>query len=69
MLHKSGSITLQIIKVIKKLLSKCSQDANIKAFFDKLSPEQRLINIIFEEVRLTQAMCFTGGHGLDSHTS
>lgn len=69
MLQKSGSITLQSIKVIKKSLSKCSQDANLKTLFDKLLPEQRLVYIIFKEVRLTQVMYFTGGHGLYTHTS
>ena len=53
MLHKFKLIALPSIKFIKELLSKCSQDANLKTFFDKLSPEQRLINIFFEEVELT----------------
>ena len=64
MLHKFKLIALPSIKFIKELLSKCSQDANLKTFFDKLSPEQRLINIFFEEVELTQAMRFTSGHVL-----
>ena len=44
------------------MLSKCSQVGNLKTLFDKLSPEQRLVNILFDEVKLTQAMRFTGGH-------
>ena len=32
--------------------------------FEKLKPQQRLVNILFDEVKLIQAMHFTGGHVL-----
>lgn len=64
MLRKSGSIALPSVKLIKQMLSKCFQDVNLKVLFEQLKPEQRLVNVLFDEVKLTQAMRFTGGHVL-----
>ena len=56
-----------LISVIKEILSKCSQDTNLKTLFDKLTAEQRLVNILpkLNKVKLTQAMRFTSGHVLE----
>ena len=45
----------------------CSQDANLKTLFHKLTAEQRLVNILpkLNKVKLTQAMGFTSGHVLE----
>ena len=60
-------IDVPSVKVIKEMLSKCSQDANMKTLFDRLTSGQRLVNVLFIKVKLTQAMHFTGGHYL-GHT-
>ena len=56
-----------LCSVIKEILSKCSQDTNLKTLFDKLTAEQRLVNILpkLNKVKLAQAMRFTSGHVLE----
>ena len=56
---KSGSIALPSTKVMKEMLSKCSQDTNLKTLFDKLTVEHKS-----NKVKLIQEMRFTSGHVL-----
>ena len=51
--------------MIKKLLlSKSFQIINLSLIFEKLKPQQCLVNILFDEVKSIQTMRFTGGHVL-----
>ena len=43
-------------------MSKSLSDSNLEKRFESLKPQQRLVNILFDEVKLKQAMRFTGGH-------
>ena len=62
MLRKSGTMALPSVKIIKRLLSNASQDENLKSLLANLKPQQKLVNILFDEVKLTQTTRFTGGH-------
>ena len=62
MLQKSGAMALPSIKIIKRLLSNASQAENLKSLLANLKPQQKLVNVLFDEVKLTQATRFTGGH-------
>ena len=59
MLLKSGAMAHPSIKIIKRLLSNASQDENLKTLAN-LKPQQMLVNILFDEVKLTQATRFIG---------
>ena len=59
MLLKSGAMAHPSIKIIKRLLSNASQDENLKTLAN-LKPQQMLVNILFDEVKLTQATRFSG---------
>ena len=62
MLRKSGAMALPSINIIKRLLSNASQEENLKSLFSKLKTQQKLVNILFDEVKLTQAQRFTNAH-------
>ena len=47
MLCKSELIDLPSVKVIKEILSKCSQDTNQKTLFDKPTAEQGLVKVSY----------------------
>ena len=49
-------------QLILRLISRVFQDENIEKLFEKLKPEQRLLNLSFDEVKLKEATYFTGGH-------
>ena len=49
-------------KLIRNLLSRASDDDNLDLLFNELKPEQRLVNVLFDEVALTTSLRFTGGH-------
>ena len=42
--------------------SKSVQDKKLKGSFGKLKTEQRLVNVMFDEVKLTATLHFSGGH-------
>ena len=63
-LHNPGSIATTSMKFIREMLSKSIQDANLKKLFDKLTTKQRLVNVLFYKVKLTQAIRFTSVHVL-----
>ncbi len=62
MLRRSGALALPHENVIKRLLSRSSQDSNLRDLLSGLKAKQRLVNILFDEVKLTQATRFTSGH-------
>ena len=55
-------------KVIRRLLNKSLGDENLGKLFHELNPQQRLVNVIFDEVKLKQALRFVGGH-ITGHSS
>ena len=40
------------------------QDSNLKTLFDQLKSQQRLVNLMFDEVKLVETLRFSGGHVL-----
>ena len=61
MLRNSKAIILPREKFIRELMSKSYQDNNLAKLFETLKPQQRFVNILFDEVKLKKAMRFTGG--------
>ena len=49
-------------RLIRKLISRLFQDENLEILFEKLKPEQRLANFLYDEVKLKEATYFTGRH-------
>ena len=62
MIRKSGFLLFPCIKLIKKLLSNTLNDANLAKLIEQLKVQQRLVNILFDEVKLIQASRFVGSH-------
>ena len=62
MLRMPKAIGLPNEKLIQNLLSKTFHDNNLRLIFQELKPQQRLVNILFDEVKLIQAMRLIGGH-------
>ena len=69
MIRNSGAICLPHEKLVKQLLSRCSDDDNLEQLFKKLKPEQRLVNLLFDEVKLTSALRYSGGHVMGHATN
>ena len=61
MQRKSGSVFLPRVELLKKLLSCNLHDKNLEQLFQKLKPQQRLFNILFDEVKLTETLRYSGG--------
>ena len=61
MLRKSGSVVLPRVELLKKLLSSRLHDKNLEQLFQKLKPQQRLVNVLFNEVNLTETFRYSGG--------
>ena len=57
----SGSVVLPRVELLKKLLSCSLHDKNLEQLFQKLKPQQRLVNILFDEVKLTETLRYSGG--------
>ena len=49
-------------KVIRRLLNKSLSDENLGKLFHELKPQQRLVKVIFDEMKLKHALRFVGGH-------
>ena len=62
MLRKSASVVLPRVELLKKLLSCRLHDKNLEQLFQKLKPQQRLVNILFDKVKLTGTLRYSGGH-------
>ena len=54
MLRKSGSVVLPRVELLKKLFSCSVHDKNLDELFKELKPQQRLVNILFDKVKLTE---------------
>ena len=61
-MRDSGAICLPNDKLVKNLLSRTSDDNNLGLLFNELKLEQRLVNILFDEVKLRGGIRDTGGH-------
>ncbi len=61
MLRKSGSIVLPRVELLKKLRSYNLHDENLKQLFEKLQPQQSLVNILFDEVKFTETLRWYSG--------
>ena len=48
--------------MIKNFLSRCTDDHNFGRPFDELKPEQRLVNILFDEVKLVGGLRYSDRH-------
>ena len=48
--------------MIRELMAKSLDDENLSALFQSLMPQQRLVNIIFDEVKLVSTMRYSAGH-------
>ena len=61
MVRKSGSVVLPSIYMIKKLFSSTLNKENLQQLIEQLLPQQRLVNILFDEVKLTETLRYSGG--------
>ncbi|KAI6653987.1 hypothetical protein LOD99_3163 [Oopsacas minuta] len=64
MIRRSGLIILPSTEKVKQMLAWGLQDSNLKTLFDQLKPQQRLVNLMFDEVKLVETLRFSGGHVL-----
>lgn len=62
MLRGSQTIVLPKQQMIRDLMSRSFQDSNLQTALTELKPEQRLVNILFDEVKLKSTLRFTAGH-------
>ena len=67
MVKRSKVIILQEERKIRRLLSKSLCKDNLGKLFAELKPNQRLANILFDEVKLKQSLRFVGDH-IHRHT-
>ena len=64
MIRRSGLIILPSTEKVKQLLARSVQDSNLKTLFDQLKSQQRLVNLMFDEVKLVETLRFSGGNVL-----
>ena len=64
---RSKVIILPEERTIRRLLSKLLCEDNLGKLFAELKPNQRLANILFDEVKLKQSLRFVGDH-IHGHT-
>ena len=69
MLRDSGAVNLPKEQLIRDLLSSSFAENSLSSLLHELRPEQRLVNILFDEVKLKQAMRFSSGHVLGHSTN
>jgi len=62
MLRGSRTIILPKEQVIRDLMSRSTQDSTLGETFNELKPEQRLVNILFDEVKVKSTVRLTAGH-------
>ena len=58
MLRRSEAIILPRERTIRELISKSLSESNLEKILETLKPQQRLVNILFDEVKLKQSMSF-----------
>ena len=61
MVRKSGSVVFPSIYMIKKLFSSTLNKENLQQLIEQLLPQQQLVNILFDEVKLTETLRYSGG--------
>ena len=61
MILKSGNLSLPSVRVVKEMLSVSIQDLHLKTMLEKLDSKQRIVNIYFDEVKLVEALRYSGG--------
>ena len=61
MLRKSGSIVLPREELLKNILSNSLDDENMEQLFQKLQPQQYLVNMIYDGVKITETLRYSGG--------
>ena len=49
-------------KLVHDLMNKSFQNDNLCTLFDSLKPEQRLVNVLFDEVKLKSTMRYSNSH-------
>ena len=62
MLRRSEAIILPRERTIRELMSKSLSESNLEKLLETLKHQQRLVNILFDEVKLKQCMRFCGAH-------
>jgi hypothetical protein len=62
MLRRSGVINLPREQTVRDLMTRSLDDQNLTAILQELQPQQRLLNILFDEVKLRSSLRFTAGH-------
>ena len=62
MLTNSRAVILPSEKHIRQLLSGTYADKCLPTLFQQLKPQQHLVNILFDEVKLKKALRFSGDH-------
>ena len=58
---RSDYLVLPSVKRVKDMLRKSVQDTNLVNMFQSLTPQQRVVNIYFDEVKLVETLRFSGG--------
>ena len=61
MVRKSGSVVLPSIDMIKKLFNSTLNKGNLQQLIKQLLPQQQLVNILFDEVKLTETRRYSCG--------
>ena len=49
-------------KTVRSLVSNTFNDENLSKIFENLNPQQRIVNILFDEVKLKKATRYFGNH-------
>ena len=62
MLRGLRTIILPKQQMIRDLMSRSIQDNNLQTALNELKPEKRLVNILFDKVKLKSALRFTADH-------
>ena len=69
MIRNSGAICLPNGKLLRQLLSRTSYDESLTLIFQELKPEQRFVNVLFGEVKLTSTLRYVGEHVIGHATN
>jgi len=64
MIYRSGVLAIPSVATIKKLLRASFNDDNLVDLFKEFKPQKRLVNALFDEVKLISTLRYTGGHAL-----
>ena len=62
MIRSGGAMCLPREQLIRELMSLTFNDDNLNVLLKSLSPEQRFLNLLFDEVKLKSALRYSAGH-------